>query len=334
MARKRGLWRHGAVASGARSHRVWVALLLLTALLPGQWGCHSAADSKEDAPAQNGGAAAPSPQAPDDEFDGERSMAWLRKQVDAGFRVPGTETHAAVRRMLVEGLGPTAQVQEFTYQTRQGHLPLANIIATYGPAEGDRVLLCAHWDTRPFADQDPNPAHRNRPIPGANDGASGVAVLMELSRLFRATPPPVGVTIVLFDGEDWGRDLDEMFLGSRYFADHPVGGPFRYAILLDMVGDADLQIPRERHSHEQARAIVDKVWQAAAELGYSQFRASIGPAIYDDHLPLLRKGIPAIDIIDFDYPYWHTLQDTTDKCSPASLKIVGDVVRRVVYAER
>ncbi|HOJ23259.1 MAG TPA: M28 family peptidase, partial [Armatimonadota bacterium] len=113
-----------------------------------------------------------------------------------------------------------------------------------------------------------------------------------------------------------------------------IGGPFRYAILLDMVGDADLRIPRERYSHEQARAIVDKVWQAAAELGYSQFSASIGPAIYDDHLPLLRKGIPAIDIIDFDYPYWHTLQDTPDKCSPTSLKIVGDVVRRVVYAER
>jgi Zn-dependent M28 family amino/carboxypeptidase len=211
---------------------------------------------------------------------------------------------------------------------------MANIIATYGPAAGTRVLLCAHWDTRPIADRDPVPANRSQPIPGANDGASGVAVLMELSRILRASPPKVGVTIVLFDGEDWGRSLDDMFFGSRYFADHPVGGPFRYAILLDMVGDASLQLPRERNSHEQARTVVDKVWQAAADLGHSEFRSTVGQAIYDDHLPLLAKGIPAIDIIDFDYPYWHTLQDTTDKCSPRSLKIVGDVVRRVIYAER
>lgn len=318
----------------ARLRRMWPALLVLAALLPCQCGCNSAADSNAEPPAQNGGTVTPPPQAGPEEFDGERSMEWLRRQVDAGFRVPGTETHAAVRRMLAEGLGPETQIQEFTGQTSGGPLPMANIIATYGPAEGTRVLLCAHWDTRPIADHDPVLANRNRPIPGANDGASGVAVLMELSRIFRGSPPRVGVTVVLFDGEDWGRSLDDMFFGSRYFADHQVGGPFRYAVLLDMVGDADLRIPRERNSHEQARAIVDKVWQAAADLGHGEFLPTVGQAIYDDHLPLLRKGIPAIDIIDFDYPYWHTLQDTTDKCSPRSLKIVGDVVRRVVYAER
>lgn len=269
-----------------------------------------------------------------DAFDGARAMEWLRRQVEAGPRVPGTAAHAATRQMLAEALGPETLTQEFTHQSGGAAIRMANLIARFGPATGDRILLCAHWDCRPFADQDPDPGRRNDPVPGANDGASGVAVLLELARLFRKTPPPVGVTIVLFDGEDWGRSLDTMFLGSRYFASHPVGGPFRYGILLDMVGDADLQIYREGHSQARARAVVDRVWRAAEELGHDQFRPSVGYTIEDDHIPLLDKGIPVIDVIDFDYAAWHTVRDLPDQCSARSLQIVGEVVRQVVYTER
>ncbi|MDH7570479.1 MAG: M28 family peptidase [Armatimonadota bacterium] len=305
-----------------RPDLLWVFTGALALLLTGGAGCQSA-----------GRTAAPTVAAPAAAFDGQRAMEWLKRQVDAGPRVPGTAAHSTVRQLLLQGLGPGAKVQEFTHRTRRGSVPMANLIATYGPQSGDRVLLCAHWDTRPIADRDPNPANRAKPIPGANDGASGVAVLMELARIFQAAPPPVGVTIVLFDGEDWGTSLEEMFLGSTYFAENQVGGPFRYAILLDMVGDADLQIYRERHSERQAKEVVDKVWRAAAELGYDHFRPTLGEEIWDDHIPLQRKGIPAIDVIDFDYPYWHTLQDTVDKCSARSLQIVGDVIRKVVYSE-
>lgn len=297
-----------------------LSALLVLLLAAGVVGCHSAG---------NGAPAAGSPA-----FDGERALQWLQRQVDQGPRHPGSDGHVKTRQLLIEALGPNTQVQEFTHTAGGKSIPLANLIARFGPEEGERILLCAHWDTRPFADRDPNPANRNTPIPGANDGASGVAVLLELARLFRATPPPVGVTIVLFDGEDFGRSLEEMFLGSRYFADNQVGGPFRFGILLDMVGDADLQIYRERYSQTRARAVVDRVWRAAAELGYDHFRPSVGHTVMDDHLPLLDRGIPVIDVIDFDYPPWHTLADTVDKCSARSLRIVGAVVQRVVYQER
>ncbi|MBI3945099.1 MAG: M28 family peptidase [Armatimonadetes bacterium] len=305
-------------ATPFRGHRLSLGFGLLLMLL-GTPGCH----------AQGTGASRPAVDAP--EFDGERAMQWLRRQVEIGPRVPGTETHREARRVLAAALGPGTREQEFTYLAPHTVVQMVNLIARFGPEESDRILLCAHWDTRPFADQDPDPANRSKPVPGANDGASGVAVLLEMARLFRAAPPPVGVTVVLFDGEDWGRTLETMFIGSRYFAEHPVGGPFRYGILLDMVGDADLQIYRERHSQDRAPAVVDRVWRAAEELGIEHFRPSVRHTIEDDHIPLLQRGIPVIDVIDFDYPYWHTVEDTPDKCSARSLKLVGDVVRRVAY---
>ncbi len=298
-------------------------LLLAAALALAGAGCNSQIQ------AGDGGAKVSAP-----EFDGPQAMQWLQRQVDAGPRVPGTPGHAATRKMLVEALGAGTREQEFTHATRRATVPMVNLVQTFGPEKGERVLLCAHWDSRPFADHDPVAANQSKPVPGANDGASGVAVLLELARLFRESPPPVGVTIALFDGEDYGRSLSEMFLGARYFAEHLVGGPFRYGILLDMVGDADLQIYRERHSQEQARQVVDRVWQAAADLGHDFFRPSVRHTIEDDHVPLLAKGIPVIDVIDFDYPPWHTIEDTPDKCSARSLKVVGDVVRRVVYTDR
>jgi len=210
------------------------------------------------------------------------------------------------------------------------------VIASFGPAEGKEILLCAHWDTRPTADEELDAIKQKQPIIGANDGASGVAVLMELARIFKQQAPKVPVTIVLFDGEDLGPTGKDMYLGARYFAsklDKPQ--TIRYGILLDMIGDKNLQIYRERNSYESAPEIVSKVWKTAARLGYGKtFIDKPKYAISDDHLPLIARGVPCIDLIDFDYAYWHTLDDTVDKCSPDSLRIVGETVAEVVYSEQ
>jgi len=171
---------------------------------------------------------------------------------------------------------------------------------------------------------------------GANDGASGVAVLLELGRLFKDNPPPLGVDIILFDGEDWGRNGEKAgwFLGSEHFAVNLGTYRPRAAILLDMVGDKDLRIYREAYSDLYAKELTDYVWNIAREAGSAAFVDSVKHAVSDDHIPLLTRRIQAIDIIDFDYPYWHTQEDTPDKCSPGSLGIVGEVVLRAVFDRR
>ena len=189
-------------------------------------------------------------------------------------------------------------------------------------------------DTRPWADNDPNPAHHQTPILGANDGASGVAVLLEIAAHLKNNPPPVGVDIVLFDGEDSGTSGDNASWckGSDYFAKHLFfSQKYSAAILLDMIGDADLEIPVEQHSKLYAPQIVSRVWNLAERLGIHQFTKKEGMAVIDDHVPLLRAGIPAIDLIDFDYPYWHTIEDTPDKCSAESLEAVGSVLMEFIY---
>ncbi|HLF14410.1 MAG TPA: M28 family peptidase, partial [Bacteroidota bacterium] len=202
-----------------------------------------------------------------------------------------------------------------------------------------RILLLAHWDSRPWADEEADSSLHSRPVPGANDGASGVAVLLEVARHLKSTPPAVGVDILFTDGEDYGKHNDPggFLHGARYFATHlPPGYRPAFGILLDMIGDARLEIPRERHSLDFAPDIVDLVWSTANRLGFSQFVDATQGRITDDHLPLNAAGIPTIDLIDFDYPdqtnrYWHTLQDSTDKCSPESLEAVGTVLLTVVY---
>lgn len=223
--------------------------------------------------------------------------------------------------------------QDFTYR----NLPLTNVIAFFNEKAGRQVLLCAHWDSRPTADMEIVPAKRRQPVPGANDGASGVAVLLELARLFKTQKPAVGVVIALFDGEDYGDfERDEgVFLGSRHFAARmkSVCNP-SYGILLDMVGDRDLAIYREANSERLAPRINDLVFGIAGEIGYRrQFRDSVRHMVQDDHIPINEAGVPCIDLIDFDYAYWHTVDDTPDKCSPDSLKAVGEVVAEVVYRE-
>jgi glutaminyl-peptide cyclotransferase len=278
---------------------------------------------------------------PELRFDADRAFRQLVAQVDLGPRVPNTPGHAACRDYLLRELGAAADqvlVQDFVEEIRGTALQLTNIIGVFGPDQPTKVLLAAHWDTRPTADMDPNPANRSQPIAGANDGASGVAVLLEVARVLREVGPPLGVVIVFFDGEDYGPGIDAMFLGSRYYARHPVPERPAWGILLDMVGDRDLQIPREGYSERFARPVNDRVWAAARELGRPEFPDTVGQAILDDHVPLLEVGVPMIDLIDFSYgpanSWWHTLEDTPDKCSPASLQAVGQVVLRTLYNAR
>jgi Zn-dependent M28 family amino/carboxypeptidase len=273
----------------------------------------------------------------DPQFDARRAWQHLVKQVQFGARYPGGAGHDACRDYLVRTLRmytDRVRVQSFmavNYLLNQ-RVRADNIIATFGRGPF-KLLLCAHWDNRPLADQDPHPANRKRPVPGANDGASGVAVLLEIARNLSRMQLNSTIQIVLFDAEDLGHpSKDHEFLqGSRFFARNlPLKPRPQMAILLDMVGDKDLQIYVEQNSQAYAPNLVEQVWNVAAQLGVSQFVPEARYMVTDDHLPLLQAGIPAIDVIDFDYPYWHTVDDTPDKCSPQSLKAVGDVVLEFV----
>lgn len=270
--------------------------------------------------------------APPVAFDAERAFADLKRQCEFGPRVPGTAGHRRCRDYLSQVLKENAdsfEAQEFAFRDGKRSLPMANLIARWkGTRVGARgVILAAHWDTRPSADEESDPARRRQPILGANDGASGVAILLEVARQLKRVPPDGPVWVVLFDGEDYGPGIDRMFLGSRHFARRlPKEAP-RVGVLLDMVGDADLRLPIEGYSFRRAREIVQEVWSIARGRGYGMvFVNELGPDVMDDHLPLLDAGVKMIDIIDFDYPYWHTLADTPDKCSANSLRIVGEVV--------
>ncbi len=266
-------------------------------------------------------------------FDGPRAYRDLVQQCDFGPRVPGTEAHAQCAQWLAQQLYSAADGivrQEFTAEVKGKQLPLTNIVADFNPVGRRRILLCAHWDSRPAADCDPHLANRNRPIAGANDGASGVAVLLEIARALKRRPPKQRVTIVLFDGEDYGPGANNMFLGSRFFARHWTDPPPAWAVLLDMVADRDLRLPMEALSQQKAPAVVDRIWGAAERAGASAFVREHGPYVFDDHVFLLAKGIPCIDVIDFDYPHWHTLADTPDKCAPASLEQVGKALLRAI----
>ena len=279
-------------------------------------------------------------------FSGREAFRFLEAQTDLGPRNPGSKGHdrclAYLEQTLV-GLADAVRLQPFSHPGYDGTtLHLTNLIASFRPESSARILLCAHWDTRPRADRDENPRRRNEPIIGANDGASGVAVLLQIATLLKAHPPSVGVDIVLFDGEDYGREGDtgNYLLGSRHYASTASRTSVpRFGILLDMVGDAALEIPREGYSVRYAPDIVNMIWRTARGLGITEFVDYLGAEIIDDHLPLNEVGIPTVDIIDFDYPdpthrYWHTHDDTPDKCSPESLEAVGTVVTHVVYNER
>lgn len=279
-------------------------------------------------------------------FNADRAFSDLTKQVGFGPRVPNMKGHRECLEYFVTTLTPLADSvtrQEFSQRIRGEKLNMTNVIARWdgkpGSPTGSGVLLAAHWDTRPTADYEQSRDRRRTPIPGANDGASGAAVLLELARLFKQAPPSVPVSLVLFDGEDVGPGVEDMFLGSIYFADHlPANTPKR-GVLIDMIGDRDLSIPQEGNSLNAARDVVDEIYAIAQRKGLErQFPAQPGPNIEDDHIPLHKKGLRVADLIDFNYgpghSWWHTLDDTPDKCSPASLKAVGDVLLEWVYTQK
>ena len=275
-------------------------------------------------------------------FSGKNAFDYLLKQTNFGPRNPNSPGHQKCLQFLENELKKYADrvtLQNFNQQGYKESLRLTNVFAQFKPEMQQRILLLAHWDTRPRAEEDADPTKRDQPIIGANDGASGVAILLELARMFKNNPLPIGVDILLTDGEDYGfanqdGNTDLYFLGAKHFAKTKSASYTpEYGILLDMVGDRDLQIPLELHSLRYAPQLLDIVWTTAEEVGVTNFIRVPGDSVSDDHLALNEVGIPTIDLIDFQYPHWHTHQDTPDKCTPESLEAVGKVLSAVIYTK-
>ncbi|HLT48149.1 MAG TPA: M28 family peptidase [Rubricoccaceae bacterium] len=283
------------------------------------------------------------------DFSGERALALVEEQVAFGPRVPGTEGHAAMLAWLQAELRPLADAvrpHPFTHTDAHDSTRVwegTNVIASFNlrPEGGRRVMLAAHWDTRPVADQDPDPAKRTEPVPGANDGASGVAVLLEMARILAAHPPEVGVDLVFFDMEDLGDDVppgtdsaaaNPFAIGSEAFAAaNPRYRP-EYGVLLDMVCDRDLRIPQEAYSRINAPEVVARVWEAAGRAGAAAFLDEPGGPVVDDHVAFLRRGIPVVDLIHYPFPAtWHTTADVPAACSAGSLEQVGQTLVELLY---
>lgn len=274
------------------------------------------------------------------QFNGDSALAYVARQLSFGPRIPNTTGHRAAGDWLIERLSASADtvvVQAFRHVTATGDtLALRNILARIRPELSERVLFLAHWDTRPLADRSSNLADRRRPVPGANDGASGVAVLVRLAEELQKNPPVFGVDLLLVDGEDYGDFTEDrdVLLGSRYFAEHqPEGYPPLFGVLLDMVGDRNSTFLREWNSVNRAPEVVQRVWRTADALGYRRvFRDDVGGAVTDDHVPLLDAGIRTIDIIPSPFPsYHHTVDDTLDKIDARMLEIVGNVAVALVH---
>jgi hypothetical protein len=305
-------------------HRVRAVGLLATALL-------AACSSKPDAP--------PAPPVVTTEFDGEAALRYAAAQVAFGPRVPGTEAHRRAGDWIAAEMrarGATVIEQRWTHTAKDGRrLPLRNVLARFNPEANERVLYLTHWDSRPSADNEADPADQLKAIDGANDGASGVGLFVALADALQKQPARYGVDLLFVDGEDYG-DFGpppvDVLLGSTYFAKHLPQPGYRplFGVLFDMIGDADLRIAVEDNSAQRAPDVVQRVWSKAEAMGRGDVfvRRSVGP-ITDDHLPLLDAGLQVIDVIDLDYgpgnSFHHSLQDTMDKLSAQSLKIVGDV---------
>lgn len=271
-------------------------------------------------------------------FNGERAYQYLQQLCRLGPRPSGSPAMHAQQKLLIEHfqkLGGKVKLQQFRvrHPLDGSEVRMANLMVSWNPDKRERILLCAHYDTRPYPDRDPH--NPQGTFIGANDGGSGVALLMELAHSMAAIEGDLGVDFVLFDAEEFvfNDDADIYFLGSEYFARQYAAKRldcrYRYAILLDMIGDSDLQIYEERNSvgTRNTRGLVKDIWATAARLGVSEFIPKPRHEVQDDHLPLRNTaGIAAIDIIDFDYPYWHTEADTADKCSALSLAKVGWVI--------
>jgi peptidase M28-like protein len=279
---------------------------------------------------------------PPREFEGASAFGYIETQVGFGPRIPGSQAH---RRMgdwldsLLRQRADTVIVQSWSHVTAGGDkLPLRNFIARFNPTAEKRLLFLAHWDSRPVSDS-PKSRDPARPVPGANDGGSGVALLLGVADVLKKTPPGVGVDLLFVDGEDYGdftKTPDDVLIGSRYYGKHQLPGPKPlYAVLFDLVADKDLQLYEEGNSLIGAPEVVELVWDTAKDLGHGgYFIASPRHTLIDDHIELQKAGIRAIDVVDFDYPAWHTPDDTIDKVSAASLQVVGDVAITLVRREQ
>jgi len=306
------------------------ATLLFAALLV---GCGTEGNRNSSAPSR------PSVDRPT--FDGRVAHDFVRQQVAFGPRVPGMEGHArqlAWMDSLLVIWADSVEHQSFSYTTTQGaELALTNVLARFRPEAEHRILILTHWDTRPQADQARSEADRVLPVPGANDGGSGTAILLHLAQLMAESPPPTGIDLLFIDGEDYGPGTADMFMGSKYFAEamaDPI--PWSYALLLDMVGDLDPYYPMEANSVDFAPVLTQRIWRVAQDLGFSAyFPSRVGSRITDDHIPLNEAGLPTVDLIDFEFGpgnrLWHTPQDTPENTSAESLRMVGEVVAELIY---
>ncbi|MFW9917402.1 MAG: M28 family peptidase [Candidatus Thorarchaeota archaeon] len=266
-------------------------------------------------------------------FDEKISHGHLLEQVELGPRIPGSNVSSEAQSLIMQALEPdwTVTFQNFTPQTSWNvfNIEIVNIVAERRADPSlDWIILGAHYDTRRLADRDPDPVNRTMPVPGANDGASGVAILLELARNI-ISHNLMGIRLVFFDAEDQGRlDGWPWIVGSSYYVSQ-LSNPatIRAAIIIDMVGDSDLNIYKEKNSFQANSDLVNSIWDIAGNLGYEEaFLDSEKYSILDDHTPFLEKNIPAVDIIDFEYPSWHTVADTIDKTSAHSLGVVGQTL--------
>lgn len=272
------------------------------------------------------------------DFNADSALSYARQQVAFGPRIPNTEAARKTGDWIVSKLKATADTvleQTWTHPTAKGEkLRMRNIFARFRPNETNRVLYLTHWDTRPVADSDPDPANRTKPFDGANDGASGVGLLLAIADALKKTPPGVGVDLLFVDGEDWG-DFDtntDVLIGSEYFATHLPSANYKplYGVLFDMIGDQDLAIYQEGNSINAAPEVVQKMWGRAKQMGYeSTFIPQAKLTVTDDHVPLIKAGLRVIDVIDLDYgpdnKWHHAIADKMEHVSAKSLKIVGDV---------
>jgi glutaminyl-peptide cyclotransferase len=279
-------------------------------------------------------------------FSGTAAYQYAGAQVAFGPRIPGTPAAKAAGDWIIRQMqsrGAQVVVQSFDYKTATGKIvPMRNILARYRPELTDRILYVTHWDSRPHSTERcclpeaTTEAEKNIPVPGANDGASGVGMFIALGDLLKKNKPNVGVDLLFTDGEDYGDfgppEVD-VLIGAKYFGEHLPSPDYRplFGVLWDMIGDKDLRIPQEGNSVNQAPEVVQRVWDLAAELGYGNvFVPENGGAIGDDHVPLLQAGYRIIDVIDLTYPWHHTPHDTMDKISAKSLGIVGDVAAALI----
>jgi glutaminyl-peptide cyclotransferase len=277
-------------------------------------------------------------------FSGAMALRYAATQVAFGPRVPGTPPWQKAGDWIVAQMRQRADTvieQRWTHPLANGgSIPMRNILARFRPKATDRILYVTHWDTRPIADGETDPAKRKLPIPGADDGASGVGLFVALGDVLKGAtlPSNVGVDLLFVDGEDYGSfdKMTDVLIGSTYFAQHLPSPDYHpiFGVLWDMIGQKDLLLYEEQNSLQLAPEVVSRVWQAAAAAGYSDvFISEPKYSITDDHMPLLSAGLRVVDVIDLDYPYHHKLSDTIDQVSPKSLGIVGAVATALIFTQ-